>query len=167
MFTLFILSLLTYLLFFIIIKQNREKKQKELEDRLKRELEARLSKAGIKEIDKMAGREFEQYLEHLFRNLGYKVGLTPSSNDFGADLIVEGNNRIVIQAKRYKNKVGVKSVQEINSAKTYYEADEAWVITNNTYTTQAIKLANSTNTKLIDRYDLVKLILKTKDASSQ
>ncbi|WP_286181151.1 restriction endonuclease [Bacillus sp. ISL-37] len=51
----------------------------------------------------------------LFNRLGYKVKPTPASNNFGADLIIESPLRIVIQAKRYKIKVGIKAVQEINS----------------------------------------------------
>ncbi|WP_345655988.1 restriction endonuclease, partial [Streptomyces tremellae] len=68
---------------------------------------------------------------------------------------------VVIQAKRYKSKVGIKAVQEINSARDYYSAQEAWVITNNFFTLQAIKLAESTGVKLIDRNGLADLILNS------
>jgi restriction system protein len=112
----------------------------------------------------MDGYEVEYYLELLFKKLGYQVKRTPSSNDFGADLILEGETRIVVQAKRYKNKVGIKAVQEINSARDYYSAQEAWVITNNFFTSPAIKLSSSTNVKLIERYELVNLILNSENA---
>ncbi|MGM0923440.1 MAG: restriction endonuclease [Bacillota bacterium] len=123
-----------------------------------------LIQSGIREIDQMDGYEFEYYLELLFKKLGYQVKRSPSSNHFGADLILEGETRIVVQAKRYKNKVGIKAVQEINSARDYYSAQEAWVITNNFFTSPAIKLSSSTNVKLIERYELVNLILNSENA---
>lgn len=114
----------------------------------------------------MSGLEFEHYLVALFRKNGYRVKLTPASNDFGADVILEGKERIVIQAKRYSSKVGIKAVQEISSAKGYYNAQEAWVITNNYFTSQAIRLAHATNVKLVDRSMLVDMILQSKTLES-
>ncbi len=55
--------------------------------------------------------------------MGYKNKVTKGSYDFGADFIVsDGKNKIVIQAKRYQSKVGIKSVQEVFSAMHYYDA---------------------------------------------
>ncbi|MDQ0228604.1 restriction endonuclease [Metabacillus niabensis] len=129
-------------------------------NRLK-QLGEKLSQSGIRDIDQMSGLEFEQYLVALFRKNGYRVKITSASNDFGADLVLEGNERIVIQAKRYSGKVGMKAVQEISSAKGYYNAQIAWVITNNYFTSQAIKLAQANNVKLVDRNMLIEMILKT------
>lgn len=131
-----------------------------------RQIEARLSRSGIGDIDQMSGIEFEHYLVALFRQNGYRVKLTPASNDFGADVILEGNERIVIQAKRYSSKVGIKAVQEISSAKGYYNAQEAWVITNSYFTSQAIKLAQATDVRLVDRNNFVDLILKTNETNN-
>ncbi|MEZ2715440.1 restriction endonuclease [Niallia circulans] len=124
--------------------------------------EERLSQANINEIDSMSGIEFEEYLEVLFKKLGYKVKRTKASNDYGADLILNGESRIAIQAKRYNKTVGVKAIQEVNSARQYYNTTYAWVITNNYFSSNAINLANVTNVKLVDRDELVDLILSTK-----
>lgn len=126
--------------------------------RVKKESKLRMS--GILEIDKMDGVQFEHYLMALFKKHGYRVKLTPSSNDFGADLLLKSKEEIVVQAKRYKNKVGIKAVQEIVSAKNYYQANQAWVVTNNFFTSQAVKLANASNVKLIDRKSLINMIQK-------
>ena len=100
-------------------------------------------------IDKMDGHQFEVYLKALFRELGYSPTVTKQSNDFGADLILKGKNRIVIQAKRYgmKNRVGISAVQEIYAAQAYYKAHEGWVVTNSVYTRQAKELAEACNVK--------------------
>lgn len=121
----------------------------------------KLKKSGMLEIDKMPGKVFEEYLQVLMRKRGYKVSLTPATGDYGADLILSTiDKKIVVQAKRYKKKVGVKAVQEIVSAKNYYNADECWVVTNNFFTAPAVKLASSNNVVLIDREQLMKWMLE-------
>jgi restriction system protein len=134
---------------------------------LEEKFQERLSQSGIQDIDLMDGIEFEQYLEVLFKKLGIRAIRTQTSNDFGADLILDGQERVVVQAKRYQKKVGIRAVQEINSARDYYRAQEAWVITNNFFTTPAIKLAESTNVTLIDRFGLVDLILNSNHTSEE
>ncbi|WP_429804374.1 restriction endonuclease [Cytobacillus horneckiae] len=122
----------------------------------------KMAKSGIRDIDKMDGFQFEVYLKSLFKELGYKPIVTKKSNDFGADLILKGRNKIVIQAKRYgmKNKVSIGAIQEIFAAKAYYKADEAWVITNSQFTKPAKSLAEPCGVKLLDRYDLQAFINK-------
>jgi restriction system protein len=71
--------------------------------------------------------------------------------------------KIVVQAKRYSKKVGLKAVQEIVSAKSYYKADECWVITNNYFTAPAMKLGNSNEVLLIDRDELIEWMLEDKE----
>lgn len=121
----------------------------------------RLLRSGIKDIDKMDGRDFEEYLGSLFKAHGYKTGVTKASGDYGADLVLtKGSWRIIVQAKRYSAKVGISAVQEIVSAMPIYKANEAWVVTNNSYTLQAQRLAAANGVKLIERSDLIKLINK-------
>lgn len=117
-----------------------------------------LSKSDINEIDRMDGYQFESYLGALFEKLGYQAEVTKASNDFGADLILYGPNRkIVVQAKRYTGTVGVSSVQEIAGAKNYYNAQEAWVVTNSSFSKPACKLADANDVLLLDRMELIRL----------
>ena len=103
-------------------------------------------------VDKMSGAKFEEYLKAHFENLGYKVKLTPKSNDYGADLIVSNKKKtIVVQAKRYKSKVGNSAIQQIVAAKAYYNADECMVVTNSFFTKNAEKLAEANGVVLVDR----------------
>lgn len=155
----FFVSLITIIIIIILTLIERTKEKNEFE---------KLSKSGIDQIDAMTGREFEIYLSVLFRNLGYKVKLTKASGDYGADLILKKSGlSIVVQAKRYKKKVGVKSVQEITSARFYYSSESSWVVTNNYFTSPAIELAEKTDVKLFDRDDLVNLILKSKESNEK
>ncbi|MGW7813686.1 restriction endonuclease [Staphylococcus xylosus] len=119
-------------------------------------------RANIKDIDRMDGLDFEFYLSVLFKELGYKAVVTNGSHDFGADLILKkGNQKIVVQAKRYgyKKNVSIGAIQEVFASQRYHNADESWVITNSYFTKSAIKLAKPCNVILKDRYALTKWIL--------
>ncbi|QSX23550.1 restriction endonuclease [Priestia megaterium] len=119
-----------------------------------------LLKADMPYIDKMDGRQFEIYLQVLFQHLGYHSEVTKQSGDFGADLVMERDGKIVVQAKRYgyKNRVSLSAVQEVYGAKAYYRANQAWVVTNSYFTKQAKELAAACDVKLVDREDLKVLI---------
>ncbi|WP_412758954.1 restriction endonuclease [Metabacillus fastidiosus] len=122
----------------------------------------KISKSGIEVIDQMDGFQFEVYLKALFKELGYKTEVTKKTGDYGADLVLQGKKKIVIQAKRYniKNKVSIGAVQEVYAAKAYYQASEAWVITNSLFTKQAEILAKACGVKLLDRIELLNFINK-------
>lgn len=112
--------------------------------------------AKIHDIDKMDGIVFEHLLAKVLKYKGYQASVTQASGDYGADLILQkGREKIVVQAKRYRNSVGIKAVQEIYSAKSFYEADSAWVITNSYFSDSAKDLALKTNVRLIDRMELI------------
>ena len=126
----------------------------------------KLKKSGILNVDEMTGRQFEEYLRVLFRERGYQVQLTPATGDYGADLILSAKDqKIVVQAKRYKKNVGLKAVQEISTAKNHFNADECWVVTNSYYTEPAKKLAASNRVRLVDRELLMKWMLEMKKNS--
>ncbi|KAB2489654.1 restriction endonuclease [Priestia endophytica] len=122
----------------------------------------RLAQSGIPYIDQMDGFQFEFYLKSLFQELGYQAQVTPKSGDFGADLIMKGPQKIVIQAKRYgrKNRVGISAIQQVYGAQAYYKADKAWVVTNSLFTKRARALAKACNVQLFDRQALQELILE-------
>lgn len=116
------------------------------------------------DIDAMKGEEFEEYLMHLFQKKGYKVKTTAKTGDFGADLILEKDRkRIVVQAKRYKAKVGNGAVQEVTAAIRHYNASSGMVITNSYFTKPAQSLASSNDIELWDRNVLEKEVLAVSD----
>ena len=87
--------------------------------------------------------------------------LTPSTGDYGADLIlIQDERRTAVQAKRYVGSVGVSAVQEALSGQAYYQCDTAWVVTTGTFTTNALELAKKSGVKLIGRSDIGILMAK-------
>ena len=127
----------------------------------------RYAKAGITDVDTLSGKEFEHYLEVLFKKLGYQVQRTPYQGDYGADLVLrQGDEKTVVQAKRYTRKVGVKAVQEAVASKQYYHCDKAMVVTNSRFSRQAQTLAKANQVELWDRDDLVSRLISSKESSS-
>jgi restriction system protein len=120
----------------------------------------RLRNSGIQEIDTMDGIQFEYFLKELYLSRGYAVEVTSASGDYGADLLLKKDGKkIVVQAKRYSKDVGIKAVQEVMGAKSYYKAAEAWVVTNSYFTKAAKDLALSGHVLLVNRDELINYIL--------
>jgi len=106
-------------------------------------------------VDAMDGFQFEEFLVEVFQTLGYDVTETKKTADQGADLFVSRfGKKIVIQAKNYSGSVGNSAVQQAISAKTFYDCDEAMVVTNSYFTKSAKELASSALVRLIDREGL-------------
>jgi restriction system protein len=123
----------------------------------------RLLDSGIREVDEMTGKEFENFLYVHFRNFGYGVTLTQDSQDYGADLILyKDGSKTVVQAKRSKNPVGIKAVQEVAGAVRHYKGNKGIVITNNRFTENAYNLAESNDIELWERKRLIEFILTAK-----
>lgn len=111
---------------------------------------------SIYEIDNMSGWQFEELIEKLFIKMGYSARRTKLTGDQGVDVIAcRGNKRIAIQTKCYKNQnAGNSAVQEVVAGMRIYDANDAYVITNQYYTKSARELAHSNGVTLWDRDDL-------------
>lgn len=110
-------------------------------------------------IDRMDGLEFEDYLLELFGKRGMDVWPTQATRDFGADLIIHTDSEILIlQVKRYQDKVGLEAVQQVAAAVPYYKGTRGIVITNNYYTDGAYELAAPNGVQLLDRDDLKRML---------
>ena len=98
----------------------------------------------IGELDEtMSGEQFEDYVKEILKKNGYKkVKLTKSSGDYGVDILAEYKGvSYAIQCKLYTKPVGVAAIQQAYAGCEYYGCDEAIVVTNNTFTRQAVNLS--------------------------
>jgi restriction system protein len=119
----------------------------------------KLKKSKIQDVDSMTGVQFEYFLKLIFSQKGYKVQTTKVTGDYGADLVMtSGDKKIVVQAKRYSKRVGIKAIQEVVSSIAYYKATEGWAVTNNEFTDAAVQLAKANGIKLIERNELIDMI---------
>jgi restriction system protein len=101
----------------------------------------------LQEHNIISGEDYEKYVGQKIESCGWKVSYTPRTGDQGVDLVASNseNFRIAIQCKFYKNPVGNKAVQEIDSGARHYEANMALLITSSALTKSAIQLATSNN----------------------
>ena len=134
-----------------LIKGDMADEVKYKQAQLKKEIEKKLIGLDFSQIKN--GYEFEKYVAKLYEKLGYRIEqITKKSGDQGADVVAyNGNEKYVIQAKFYNHSsVGNSAVQEIAAAIGMYKADKGIVVTNSTYTPQAIQLAKANNIELVD-----------------
>ena len=126
---------------------------------------------SIETIDSVTGLVFEKIICDLYNAMKeFSAEKTPSSNDFGADVVVKSltdNTGLLIQCKHTENpdtSINNKGVQEIFAAVAYYEKKyngrkfQPVVVTNaKNFTNGAIKLAREDRVKLITRQELEKM----------
>lgn len=118
------------------------------------------------DIDRLNPNLFEATIAALYIKQGFEVFLTPYSNDKGVDVVVLKNGEnYLIQAKQTKSLVGNEAIQEICTAKKYYEDKfkeqfNLLTITNNDYSSSAVILAKSNDIKLLNRGHLENLVTK-------
>jgi hypothetical protein len=106
----------------------------------------------LRNVDQMSAETFKSCLALMTERNGYGVELLPPLDDYGADLILSAESvQIAVQANRSNQPVGIGAVRAIAAAKTRYHSDQATVITNHYFSTQATKLAKSTGIGLWDR----------------
>ena len=104
------------------------------------------------------GIAFEQYVRQILESNGIITQSTIASNDYGADILFDYQGyRFVVQCKCLSGAAGIKPVQEVIGAISYYHAHYGIVVTNTFYTQQASNLAYSTGVLLVDNAGLTSI----------
>lgn len=117
----------------------------------------------VSDIDGMEGHAFEYFCAELLRNNGFSdVTVTPGSGDQGVDILaVKDGIRYAVQCKNYATPLSNTPVQEVNAGKVFYNCHVGVVMTNSSFTSGAIALANATGVLLWDRITLQKMMRGT------
>lgn len=116
------------------------------------------------EIEKLNPRLFEAFVGTLYSNQGFKVSLTPYTNDKGADIVAFGPKvNYLIQVKQSQSIVGNSAIQEVVTSRNYYEKHfsenfQLVVLTNNYFGPSARTLSENNNVDLIDGGKLEQLV---------
>lgn len=115
-------------------------------------------------IMNMSGREFEVFLYHLFKKLGYSAKLTQASNDYGRDLILyTKKGEIFIEAKHYtgSNCVGREICQKLLGSVQMFGAYKGIVITTGKIHPNAYECASMVdNLELLDMTGVMRMVAK-------
>lgn len=109
--------------------------------------------------------KFEIFLTHVFKLENHDVQRVAErgKGDSGADLILthyENNTRkrIGIQAKYWKNRVGVTPIRELSNTNIMLGLDVLWIITTSDLTADAQREAEKLNIKVLRKEDVIGLI---------
>ena len=137
-----------------------------------RKTESKSTTLTLSDLDKLNPNLFEASIAALYKKQGFEIYLTPYSNDKGVDVVVLKNGEnYLIQVKQTKSLVGNDAIQEICTAKNYYENKfsenfNLLTVTNNDYSSSAKILAKTNDIQLFNRIHLENLI-NTNDITIQ
>ncbi|MDD5008535.1 MAG: restriction endonuclease [Syntrophorhabdaceae bacterium] len=109
--------------------------------------------------------EFENFVSNLFMKMGLETKLTRSSRDGGVDAVAFDvrpvlGGKVVIQAKRYKNVVGVSAVRDLYGTMMNEGANKGILVTTSNYGPDAYEFAKDKPIELIDGGGLLYLLDK-------
>ena len=111
--------------------------------------------SGMAAVDQMSGVEFEEFVAAQLRTRGWSVIRTPSTGDYGVDLIAKKDGTcMAVQCKRLARAVGVAAVQQVVSGGRHHGCDQAVVVTNQAFTKAARQLATTHRCRLVGREQL-------------
>ena len=149
-------------------KKGKKLSEDEIAEILKEEQDWRREQSGLKPIDyelqriaNMDGSMFEKWCALHLQLIGFETEATGKSGDQGVDIIaVKDNVRYAIQCKCYSSPIGNSAVQEVLGGMALYNCHVGVVMTNSTFTSGAITLAQKHNIFLWDQEYLKNMLIK-------
>ncbi len=107
--------------------------------------------------------EFEQLITNLFEKMGLETRLTQASRDGGVDCVAYDprpifGGKVVIQAKRYKNTVGVSAVRDLYGTMQNEGATKGILVTTSGYGKASYAFADGKPLELLSGTNLLYLL---------
>jgi restriction system protein len=107
--------------------------------------------------------EFEALMTNLFEKMGLETRLTRASRDGGVDCVAWDlrpivGGKVVVQAKRYKNTVGVSAVRDLYGTLMNEGAGKGILVTTSAFGKAAYEFANNKPLELITGTNLLYLL---------
>ncbi|MGH8959965.1 MAG: restriction endonuclease [Jatrophihabitantaceae bacterium] len=107
--------------------------------------------------------EFESLISNLFSKMGLDTRQTRPSRDGGVDCVAFDQRailggKVVIQAKRYKNTVGVSAVRDLYGTVMNEGASKGILVTTSGYGRASVEFANGKPLELLDGANLLALL---------
>lgn len=107
--------------------------------------------------------EFESLITNMFQKMGLETKMTQASRDGGVDCVAYDSRpilggKVVVQAKRYKNTVGVSAVRDLFGTMHNEGASKGILVTTSGYGNAAYTFANGKPLELITGSNLLYLL---------
>ncbi|MDB4498468.1 restriction endonuclease [bacterium] len=105
----------------------------------------------------LSGRRFEIEFSDLLRARGYTTEVTQATGDGGVDIRAQKDGqKIIIECKAWKEKVGVTIVRQLNGVRAIDEI--AWVVGLGGFTDPAIEFAKEKSIQLYEYKDIAEWV---------
>lgn len=120
-----------------------------------------LGKKKIQDLQYLTPTQFENYIEELFRSLGYKTRTVGGRGDGGIDVEAEKDGIVhYIQCKKFiTRQVPVGAVRDFYGAiADKIDGGKGYFITTNVFTLDAEKFAEGKPIELVDRFKLMEYV---------
>jgi len=138
----------------------------------------------VKEMDVLSGldqrpnlmtltpSEFESLITNLFEKMGLETRLTQASRDGGVDCVAFDprpifGGKVVIQAKRYKNTVGVSAVRDLFGTMQNEGASKGILVTTSGYGKASFDFADGKPLELLSGTNLLYLLAEHADIEAR
>lgn len=107
--------------------------------------------------------EFEELITNLFEKIGFETRLTQASRDGGVDCVAFDTRpivggKVVIQAKRYKNVVGVSAARDLYGTLVNEGANKGILVTTSYFGTATYEFCKGKPIEMIDGQALLYLL---------
>src|SRR5829696_5601769 len=116
--------------------------------------------------------EFESLIQNLFTKMGLETRQTGPSRDGGADCVAYDTRpifggKVVIQAKRYKNTVGVSAVRDLYGTLQNEGASKGILVTTSGYGSASFEFAEGKPLELLGGANLLYLLQEHADLEAR
>lgn len=116
-------------------------------------MSSRIGRRGAATND---GVTFELETARRLRDLGWQTSATTVSGDWGADVVAScGDENLVVQCKDWLGSAGYDAIKDVVSARLYYEAQVAAVVSRAGFSRQATEAGRSFGIHLLRLDQLV------------
>lgn len=111
-------------------------------------------------LDKINPSRFETLIIDLYNNMGFRVHKVGGSGDEGIDAVGTNSEgkKVIIQCKRYSEKVGAHFIREFYGSLIHEGAHKGYIVTTGKFTQPAIEWGYGKNIELVDREKLALLL---------
>ena len=144
-------------------KTHEEKEQEalELDRRFATHRKSQGLSGGYAEVK--TGDDYERYVMFCVKDFGSPCKKVGGTGDYGADLVADVNGKhLVIQCKFYSTPVGYDAVQQVYAAKSVYKGTWCCVVSNASFTRQAIIGARKLGVRLLSHADIAEYLRSLK-----
>ena len=118
---------------------------------------------SMKKLEELDWRSFEEILADYYLLKGYRVTLAGGGGgggDGGIDLIIrKGFKKIIVQAKHYKNNVGVSIVREMLGVMKIEKAHKVIICTTAGFSKEAVQTAKNQPVQLIKGEEILGMFM--------